>query len=248
MRSFLLIIGLSFIFQVSFSQSISHPLMTRYCLEGKIGKNAPAILWFTISDSIVLGQVKYRSAKSQTAIKIIGYIMEDGSIKLQEFADNGLITGIFYCKLNSGFFSGTWFSPKTRKDQVFLLKNKDTVLQYNDTELALGEIDGHYHYSYGKGGAEGNLTVFQKSKSNVSVNFFNYTDAPSRNNAEVKLQELILSKNEIICNIDDNGVCKFKLRFFQNFVVVTYINDQRECGFGNGAEIDGVYLKINKKK
>jgi len=144
-------------------------------------------------------------------------------------------------------YSGTWFSPKTRRSQTFAFKSKDTLLQYHDAEPASGEISGQFHYSYGMNGAEGNLTVSQTSKSAVSVNFFNYTDAPSRNNAEVSLQKLTLSKNEVFCKLDDNSLCAFRIRFFKNFVVVNYINDPRDCGFGSGAEVDGVYFKLIKK-
>jgi hypothetical protein len=217
-----------------------------YNLEGKIGSNIPAFLWFSVKDSIAVGEIKYTKVKSSMSIKVIGFITEEGDIKLNEFSNNGNVTGIFYGKMTMRNFSGTWLSPKTRKGLAFNFKNKDTLIKGVDAEIESKNFAGKYRYSYGKGGAEGNLLVSQINKSSsVTIKFSNYTDAPARNGAELKIEKLTLTRNEIVSKLEDANACVFRIRFFKDFAVVTYINNQRDCGFGNGAEIEGVYLKTN---
>ncbi len=242
----LLVLVVIFFFQLEGNSQQRGALKgTLYSLEGKIASNIPAFLWFSVKDSIAVGQIKYTKVKSSMSIRVIGFITEEGDIKLNEVSNNGNITGIFYGKMTTGNFSGTWVSPKTRKGLAFNFKNKDTLINGVDAELELKNFAGKYQYGYGKGGAEGNLLVSQINKSLVTIKFSNYTDAPARNSAELKLEKLTLSRNEIVYKLEDANSCVFRIRFFKDFAVVTYINNQRDCGFGNGAEIEGVYLKSN---
>lgn len=226
----------------TYSQQSKYSNTSIYNFCGKIGSNIPAFLSFEITDSTAVGYIKYLKSKSLASIKIIGTLTNDGNIKLNEFYEGAIITGIFYGKLDQENFSGTWFSPKTRKGVDFNFARKDTVVNISNTALKPKNIAGKYIYSYGKEGAQGNLIVSVMNKNLIGIKFSNYTDSPDRNSAELNVRNLSLSRNEITCKFEDS--CVFRIKFFEDFVVVSYLHNQRDCGFGNGADIDGVYLKI----
>jgi hypothetical protein len=226
----------------SFSQQHKYSETSMFNFCGKIGSNIPAFLSFEITDSTAVGHIKYLKSKSSASIKIIGTLTNDGNVKLNEFYQGAIITGIFYGKLHQGNFSGSWFSPKTRKAIGFNFTRKDTVVNISNSELKSKYIAGKYSYSYGKEGAQGNLIVSVTNRNLIGIKFSNYTDSPDRNSAEFSVGNLSLSGNEIICRFENS--CVFRIKFFEDFVVVSYLHNQRDCGFGNGADVDGVYLKV----
>lgn len=213
----------------------------RLIYEGVINSNIPAFMYLKIEDSIVVGEIKYLKTRFKQAIKIIGYVDEDGSIKLNEFSKSDTISGIFFGQLNNDTFAGTWVSPNTKKSLDFKFLRKDTLI--NNVEIHLGSSStiGTYGYVYGKQGAVGNLTVSGNCKSVMTFKFSNYSDAPEKNSAEFKISGKLSAKKDIIFRFEES--CIFRIRFKGDFIIVTYVNNQRDCGFGNGAYIDGIYRK-----
>ncbi|SMC77045.1 hypothetical protein [Moheibacter sediminis] len=105
-------------------------------------------------------------------------------------------------------------------------------------------------YSYGddiEKGRVGTVTIYTENKDSAIFYVDVNRGAPSYNMGlllgKVKLENgygIYYKKNEY----SDRG-CKFSLKFKPHELAITTLEDQDECGFGNGVYIDGTYTRTS---
>lgn len=211
-----------------------------YAWQGNLDGQYPVLMWYRQNGEVLRGSLFYTEQKNARPITIVGTIT--GSMyRILEMQHDGNVTGIWNLLPAAATVEGDWFSPQKRTGYNASLMHIDTAvtipkLTHNSN------VSGTYSYSYGADGAYGHLEVVQNEHS-VNIEFSNITDAPARNMAMLTATDLHLSENEVNYHADEYGACAIRIRFYNGFAVVSYMDDKRSCGFGHNATVDGVYLK-----
>lgn len=214
------------------------------CWQGTIQNNIPVFLHYQIDDNIIIGEITYLNTKDKKPIKLLGSIEDDDNYRLLEFDKTGNITGIITGLPNDSAFSGSWFSPKTRKDLKMNLSAKDTIIKSAAIKATQNEIFGDYYYQYSNEGYQGGLNIKKLKNDKASFDISCVTSDPARNIANVEKDTVTLQGNSFIYKIPEATNCEFNVKFYKGFVVVKYTKGQEcESQFGHNATIEGLYLK-----
>lgn len=208
--------------------------------QGNIDGRIPVLMWYRIHDDIISGYLFYTDNKIKDSIRIIG-TAGDSMARLLEMFHDGNITGIWDLEIHSSAAEGTWFSPKTRKQLGASLMHIDTAVTIHRIDSVI-DISGEYSFGYSEEGSQGFMTI-KRNKETVTVEFQNVTDAPARNMALLGPFNATVTDNEIIYRSTEYGDCAVRIRFFNGFAVVNYVDEQADCGFGNRATVAGIYIK-----
>jgi len=230
-----------------------------YKFTGKLNNKIPVFLWFVVQDGFVKGEVTYLKTTRKIPITIAGTIFKADDprrnadktsyfdIRIFEFMKDGTITGVYYGPFQTSVLNGAWFAPGSEKELKFTLKAKDTTLNNIDTNLKPVSITGEYAYSFGKEHANGGMGIKSLGRDNYLMEVGCVTDGPAYNLANVDATKIHLTNNSTVFQPADPG-CRFKIRFFKNFLVIDYLGPSiNPCGFGNNASIEGVFIKTSEK-
>lgn len=218
-----------------------------YTLSGTIKNTIPVFMWFFAKDGIVKGELTYLNTKARKPILIIGQVTAS-EIRINEFKRDGDITGTFYGMLDKKSFHGTWWNVAADEELVFDLKAKDTLLNAIDTSLQAKEIAGTYSYAFAPNGFQGAMNVNEVSGDIYSFEISSVTPNPSRNIASVETDTVVVSNNTFDYLLKQSHNCEFKVRFYNGFAVITYIDENFDCEFGLNATVEGIYLKGGRVK
>lgn len=212
-----------------------------YKWTGTINNSIPVFMWFALKDSIIKGELVYLKTKNQLRITIIGTVDEEGC-RIHEFESNGNITGNYVGKINNNEFSGSWYGTASRKEMTFQFATKDTSIVGTDTVFQPSINPGLYSYQFGKEGRQGGLKLEKENEGLISLDINCVTGAPAYNIAEATPDSIVVKDNTAEFKIADTK-CPYKLRLFKDFLVIKHVNAIYDCGFGNNADIDGVFLR-----
>lgn len=213
-----------------------------YSFTGNINANIPVFIWFKIYDSVIKGQVTYIKSKSHTPIEIRGIVSEDG-IRIHEFEKDGNVTGTFMGKLTDDSFTGTWYGSKRDNEFTFQLQVKDTTLSTIDSSFEPLGLSGAYRYQFGNDGAQGSVHIDELANNAYSASISCVTSGPAYNLADLKIDSFVFANNSYNYKMAETDNCSFRIRIFKDFLVINYIGNQYDCGFGNNAFVEGVFLK-----
>lgn len=209
--------------------------------QGTINGKIPVLMWYRIKDSILTGSLFYTEQTPLQAIKLIGTI-KNNRFRMLEFTPNGNITGVWIITPKSSSAEGSWFSPRTRKSMHVSMMHIDTAVTIEDIN-DVNTINGEYAFSYGAKGHFGNMSVKALTNESITVSFSNFTDAPARNMAIIEDDTIGIQNNIATYSSTEYGVCEFQIRFYNGFAVVSYLNNNDNCGFGHNASVEGIYIK-----
>lgn len=215
-----------------------------YAWEGTINNKIPVFLWATTRGDVLFGEIVYKNIGKP--IKLRGTIEKDNSFRVFEFEPSGNITGIITGMQENNNFNGEWFSPKTRDEFKLILKLKDTSLTAIDTTTTAKKYSGIYTYGFSDAGHQGYLKVTKLRADDYTFEINNVTEAPGRNMATAGPDTVTIKNNQFIYKSDYSANCEYKIRIFKDIVVINYIDDKTDCGFGHNATVDGVYLKTKE--
>ena len=208
---------------------------------GTLNNKIPINLKYSISGEIITGEITYLKTKSKIPIKIIGTIEEDKSYRILEFENNGNISGIITGKPTEKDFSGSWFSPKSRKSLNLKLTNP-TKKQISLTQNVIIS-DANYHYGYSEKGYQGDFEIKKLKNNKYEFSILSVTGEPSRNIAEIDETEVNIEGNSFRYKLPEEKNCEFQVTFYSEFVVIKYTKGDFEGQFGHNATIEGIYLK-----
>lgn len=215
---------------------------TQICWKGKINSKTNILLHYQIEDDLIIGKITYLDTKEKTPIRIIGTIEEDQNFRLLEFDKTGNITGIITGLHKGSEFTGSWFSPKTRKELVLNLSRIDTIIPVENMKTNVENIIGEYHYQYSQAGSQGDLTIKKVNPNKISFSIFSVTDEPARNIADIET-DTIKATTDFIYKVPETDSCEFRIRFFKDFAYINYTRGYCHGMFGNNATIDGIFYK-----
>lgn len=216
-----------------------------YEYEGELEGGIPIELKFLQSDDIVKGELIYK--KVGKPITIIGTVDENGSYRVYEFGEKGMITGILSGNFESDAKNLSWFSPESRKRlkmELELKSKKDGRFDFGDNDMV-----GVYRYEFGKDGALGNLTVDKVTKDSIYFDLICLTHAPGRNMATLEEAAMPINGNKVSIDFKDDEYydCAYDIIFYKDFVSIKYVDDRMECGFGHNARVEGIFVKQEKQ-
>jgi hypothetical protein len=208
---------------------------------GKLNDKTPINLKYSISGEIIVGEITYLNTKNKIPIKIIGTIDEDKSYRILEFENNGNITGIITGKPNEKEFTGSWFSPKSKKSLNLKLINPTRKQISVSQNVAIG--NANYHYGYSEKGSQGDFEIKKLKNNKYEFSIMSVTGEPSRNIADIDETEVNIIGNSFKYNLPEEKDCEFQVTFYSDFVVIRYTKGDFEGQFGHNATIEGIYLK-----
>lgn len=214
-----------------------------YAWQGNLDGKYPVLIWYKEHGDVLTGSLFYTENKNADPIHLTGTI-ENGHYRILEIWPDGDISGIWEFRPDEHGAEGSWTAPTGDERYNTSLMRTDTAVSIPPIEVK-SDISGRYVYSYGRTGAQGNMTVKEKPGS-VVVAFDNVSAAPARNLAMLDTTELLLTGNEAIYQSNKFGQCAIRIRFYNGFAIVNYVDEKMDCGFGNSAYLSGIYIRQKK--
>jgi hypothetical protein len=217
-----------------------------YTYEGTIGKKTKVFVWLTFRDSIAFGEITYK--KTGKAIKLRGFPSIDiGNYSINEYASNGDVTGTLFGVIKSDSFIGGWYYPDKNKSLPLRLVYKDTIVVGIDTITKATLVEGSYTYNFPQG-PSAFLEILAKGNDSLTFQFnclssFVKGGAPNIGEIEETAIKRVTTSFIYLMPESENR-CEFEVKFYKDVAWVHYLHDRNECGFGNNANIDGLYLKV----
>lgn len=238
---------ISMLLCISYSYGRNNPAQSLgpdglYKFTGKLNTKIPVFFWFVVKDSVLKGEVTYLKTAKRQPITVAGTIAKDNTITLYEFTKNGTITGTYEGKMKSHTFAGIWTAPGSGRELPYTLATKDTSFTPGSTALTPTTLSGKYAYRFGKNGASGEVHIRQIKLGTFSIDINCVTASPQNNIAEVETFKARMVNDAIIFKVPDTE-CKFRIRHYQNFIVIDRLSGPLNCGFGLNATIAGLFIK-----
>ncbi len=217
-----------------------------YAFSGKLNDKIPVLIWFALKDNVLKGQVTYLKSAKRVPITIIGTIDSAQSLSITEFSKTGNISGFYMGQINGQSFSGTWHAPGSEKQLKFSLIKKDTVINAANTDLKSANVTGSYGYSVEKFGAGGGIDIQQTKPGFYTFRINCVTPSPINDVADAQAVNVKMVNNIITYKMPDAD-CIFTIKAYNGFIVIDYVGQHRDCQFGAGADIAGIFLKTSDK-
>ncbi len=224
-----------------------------YCFSGTLGDNIGIQIEFAVNgDYVAVGNIVY--TKYNRPITLVGVMTDDG-YKLNEYKDDGTITGMLFMKIkedNNGpyLIEGTWTDPKTGK--VLKMKNMESDVYSKNNPWDYGDpnnLEGDYVYhkwdQSSKSMKSGYATFRDVGDNRLYFEITNEFEGTTLKCNPVRPAKLRkYTYNDF--NYTDANPCgySFEAHFFKRFVVLITSSDPKttKCD-GKNWRIDGVYFK-----
>jgi len=234
---------------LSFATSICHAqqnsTIQKYTLTGFINKKIPVELNISISNQIILGNIRYLNTKLKKPIKIIGRVEDQNQYSLHEFENDGNISGSIYATFKNNKLEGNWSATKadTSYATSLTVKTNPNLKPEIFFPLQTDQLAGEYSYQYGEKGYQGNISIKKLSGNIYTYDIGSVTHDPGRNIADAS-GKAILKNNQLIIQV--NKSCKFSIKFYNGFLMISQESPGQlnDCEFGFNATLEGIYLKV----
>ncbi|GGE50707.1 hypothetical protein EV200_10271 [Pedobacter psychrotolerans] len=234
---------------LSFATSICHAqqnnTIQKYTLTGFINKKIPVELNISVSNQLILGNIRYLNTKLKKPIKIIGLIEDHNQYSLHEFEKDGNISGSIYATLKNNKLEGNWSATKADTSYATSLTVKDNPNLQPEifSPLQPDQLTGEYAYQYGDKGYQGNISIKKLSGNTYTYDISSVTRDPGRNIADAS-GKAVLKNNQLVILV--NKSCKFRIKFYNGFLMITQESPGQisDCEFGFNATLEGTYLKV----
>lgn len=214
------------------------------CWEGTLNGKTPLFIHYQLDSTVIIGEITYLNTKDKLPITLLGTIEEDKTYRLLEFDTKGNITGVIEGKSTGKEFTGFWISPISDKQFSLKLTLRDSLIASPNIKANNSQIFGSYHYQYGEKGYNGDFDISKVGNNTIDFAIESLTNVERGPNiAEVEKDTISMIGNSFIYKIPGSDSCEFKVVFYTGFVYINYTKGYCESQFGNGATIDGIYLK-----
>jgi len=226
-------------------------IVERYAFEGTLdGKTAVRLAFEVNGDGIAAGHIYYPKAKHPAPIMIIGHKNSAGNYYMDEYQNDGEITGYLALRVSKGKLTGEWTNPRTEKELRFTNMRSIAFpkgfggLLVPEDPGKLGHLYGYSQYHTGmKEMMGGHVELRAAGKNRVH---FEVSNVPG-NIAEGRSEQgrpAVLNGNQFVYNEVNECHYGFKAMFFPKFVVLESTTDYetRDC-FGAHVAFDGIYIK-----
>ena len=242
----------SFLLMLALVNVNAQRIVERYAFQGTLdGKTAVRLAWEVNADGVAAGHIYYPNAKNPAPIMIIGSKRSDHYFILNEYQNDGEITGYLALKINNGKLSGEWNNPRTEKELHFT-NMRSMAFPKGYGGLLVPENPGnlgHYYcyQEYHTGMKElmgGNVKLIAAGKNRVHFEVSNVFGNIAEGKSE-KGRPAVLKGNKFTYNHVNECDYGFKATFFTKFTVLesTTGYETRSC-FGANIAFDAVYIKV----
>lgn len=236
-------------FMICFATGICHAQQkntdANYSFSGLVNQKIPVELTVSVSKNVVLGNIRYVKTKEKKPIKIIGTVDSENHYHLEEFENDGNISGIIDAVLKNGKLSGSWSSTKSETVYPMTLDIQTKVHPKPEifAPVPSDRFEGTYTYQYGENGYQGSVTIKKLKDQMYSYDIGSVTGAPGRNIADAS-GEVMIKNNQF--TIDINKSCSFVATFYNGFLSITQVPSVQtsDCEFGMNATLEGTFLKV----
>lgn len=210
--------------------------------QGNLDGKYPVLMWYKEINGVLQGSLFYTDQKRSEPIRLVGSSV-NGEHRLTEYLPNGNISGFWQLTPTRNSIEGEWVHPTSDKRLSVSLIDIDTAVVVEGLKPG-ADVSGEYRYDINKlDGPSGYMSVTQ-SGDKIVVNFDNVTGAPAHNMARIENDTLTLDNHTAVHYSTDYGACKFRIRFYDGFAVVDYLEDMVDCGFGHNAYVSGTYIRM----
>jgi hypothetical protein len=214
------------------------------CWNGYLNGKTPIFIHYKLDSNVIIGEITYLNTKDKLPIKLLGTIEDDKKYRLLEFDKTGNITGIIEGKPTEKNYNGIWVSPKSKKELSMSLSIKDTLVSTTNLTPDKNQIFGRYHYQYGENGFNGDFDINNIGNNKIDFHILSLTNVERGSNiAEVEKDTVTMTGDNFTYKIPDSDSCEFKVKFYKDFVYISYTRGYCSGQFGLNATIDGIYLK-----
>ena len=209
--------------------------------EGVIGDDIPVTIWVAQNDTFLRGEISYGAEP----IMVLGRQYPDGGFYLHEFGPDGQVSGtLILPTVNDGkIIDATWGDLPLRLD----LASVGSTPFFFDPLVR----PGNYVYAFAPFGGDdvccgpiGLMQISNVTDTELTISFNNTTSGPAFNLASIYTTEIPLDQNvarfERIDSFHPN--CKFEISIFDGYAYVEYVDEAFDCGFGNAASVEGIYV------
>jgi len=256
------------LFCLMLALTVQADVLGEYSFVGTLGDKIPVRLKFVVNgDDIAVGEIYYPKAKNPAPILVVGEPTKNGWYYLNEYQNDGSITGTMLFKIDGednvegAFISeGTWTNPRTEKSLPMkgFETNQDPVdghidvtsyLDYEDPQ----NIGREYAYSiwnprYGAM-MGGNVKFRGAGKHKLHFEVSNAPGSIAEGKSDPNRPAVLGDYTYNFFYYENVNECGygFSAHFFKKFVVLktTTGHETLNC-FGMGAAFDGVYIKVKQ--
>jgi len=220
------------------------PTATDSCWNGYLGGKIPVLVHYQRDGDVLAGEITYLNTKAKTPIRLLGTVEADHTYRLLEFGKDGTITGVLVGRPAGGAFTGQWYSPATGRELALRLTRKEARVASVPLRADAARLAGDYFYRYGPEGGQGSFTLTRLAAGRASFELLGVTGTPAHNIADVPLDTIPLTGTAFTYALPDAPDCAFRVRFYRDFLVVSYTKGPCLDQFGHNATAEGVFLKI----
>lgn len=212
-------------------------------IDGRIG----ASVWLAQQDDFLRGQITYDNVGEP--IDLVGQAYASGQgYFLREFSPDGDVTGtLILGNVDDGVVSdASWSADGRDLSLEFVLDDViddaytfDPLVRPGRYEFAFAPFAGAETCC----GPEGLLSISDVGESEATIAFDNHAGAPGYNLALV--DPITAPKDGNVISVDGlpGGLdCAFTTTVFDGFAFVQMVDDRYDCGFGNAASVEGMYV------
>ncbi len=219
------------------------PAGTRSQWSGTIGNGddpRQIDLWLAEKDGFIIGEITF--ADNGTPRTLAGTRLDEG-IFFHEFARDGRVLRSYTSSsLSNGVFDG--LVAGNAAVNIIL----DAIVE--DDEVFSGGVSaGSYRNAFGPFEGEnvgpiGLVTLSDVTAESATLEISSVTGAPAHNLAVIAPTEVPIFGNSARYEERSDWLdCGFDVVAFGDVVFVEHFADRWECGFGNNASVEGVYVR-----
>ena len=240
-KTLLLNFAFCLMFQVaSFAQNLN-----RKAYDGLISGAAAIRVILTFDGDAVFGTLKHKD--TGVTNKVIGFADLTG-VFFYEFKSNGDVLATYTARVkDDGKLRGVSLSKWSDfQEERSLTLSKITHNVYNRKPIA--SYTGTYVFQLSSDLGRASMQVEQVGRDKVTIAIHGLSGSPLHSDAIIKKKTIQLTGNRAYYVQYGYDKCKLKINFTEQGATVDFYDNGTECGFGAGATVRGMYLKISDEK
>ena len=208
--------------------------------EGSLGNGKIGIeIYLHRHGDMLRGNISYK--RRGIPIRVYGHVNGDNSFFMREYAKGTEVSGSMSGKIENGELNGTWYAPSGETNYPLSVKASTKRPKHQNWPDATQTVKGVYSYTFPNDGGSGSLTVKQDGDQ-IEFDAISVNSAPGYHIATIEEGKGTIVDHVVHYSMN-GGDCEFNIRFFKDFAYIEFVDEHWECDFGQGASIEGVFVR-----
>lgn len=219
--------------------------LNRKAYDGLISGASPIRVILTFDGDAVFGTLKHKDTNITNTV--IGFSDVTG-VFFYEFKSNGDVLATYTANVkDDGKLKGVSLSKWSGfQEERTVTLSKITHTVYERKPIA--SYTGTYVFQLSSDLGRASMQVQQVGKDKVTIAIHGLSGSPLHSDAIISKRTIKLSGNRAYYVQYGYDKCKLKINFTEEGATVDFYDNGFECGFGAGATVRGMYLKISDDK